>query len=184
MVTVTPVWPTAAADSRELRPVLVSATMTACLAALPSRHSPSLQHDFSTIHALFHTCLHQRRRRRHRGKPKTKFVVSYAGTRTLSFSLHRLCMKLHLFPRMCMCACEVSLRLHLRVGAENKHGLHHSLWPCSASRPRPRAQRSVEGKPLIGWDVAQPGEVVMATWFYLDHYSHCDTTINSLYFTL
>lgn len=25
------------------------------------------------------------------------------------------------------CVCEVSLCLHLRVYAENKHGLHHSL---------------------------------------------------------
>ena len=32
--------------------------------------------------------------------------------------------------RVCVCVCvcvEVSLCLHLRVYAENKHGLHHSL---------------------------------------------------------
>lgn len=158
-------------------PVLVSAAMTECLPGLPSRHSPSLQHDFpTTARLLVHVCS-----REEDSNPKVSLSVSDAEACVLAFSLRT---KLLLFPCMRVRACEVSLCLHLRVCAENKHGLHHSLWPCSTSRPRPRAQRSVEGRPLIGWDVAEPGEVVMATWFYLDHYSHCNTTINSLYSTL
>lgn len=171
-------------------PVLVSAAVTACLAGL----SPSLQHDYPSTRAPSCTRLQtkaSRRRWEHRAETQVPnleskffFLSAAAEACTLGFSLHRPCARVHLFPRMCVRVCEVSLCLHLRACAENKHGLHHSLWPCGTSRPRPQVQGSVAGKCLIGWDVAEPGQVVMATWFYLDDYSHCNTTINSLYSTL
>lgn len=61
------------------------------------------------------------------------------------------------------------------------------ITPCDPAAhlsPASSWKRSVQEAPLIGRDVAEPAEVVMATWFYLDHYSHCNTTINSLYAAL
>lgn len=60
------------------------------------------------------------------------------------------------------------------------------ITPCDPSAhlsPAP-FKRGLTMQSLSLAEICRPAEVVMATRFYLDHYSNCNTAINSLYSVL
>lgn len=60
------------------------------------------------------------------------------------------------------------------------------IIPCDPSAHLSPAslKRGLTRQSLSLAEICGPAEVVMATRFYLDHYSNCNTTINSLYSVL